>query len=199
MLSRWTIGAIASKKASWSCPVSAMIDCARPGRCKRAGGDDRGAVGKRVDPLADEFDIGMRLDRAGDALREAVAIHRQRRAGGHAVRVAFAQDQRTQRAHLGMQQPDRVLLGIVGAEAVRADQFGELVGLVRGGAFDAAHFAEAHLEAGLGELPGGFGSGEAAADDVDVVHGAAHSAGGQPKEPLPPGYRSIAMIKKTTP
>jgi hypothetical protein len=53
---------------------------------------------------------------------------------------------------------------------VRADHFGEAVGVVRrGGVAAAAHFAEADPEAGLGELPCGFGSGEAATDDVDVV------------------------------
>jgi hypothetical protein len=31
------------------------------------------------------------------------------------------------------------------------------------------HLAEAHVEAGLGELPRRFRSGEAAADNVDVV------------------------------
>lgn len=55
--------------------------------------------------------------------------------------------------------------------------------MVRGRALDAAHFGKADLEARLGELPCGFGTGEAAADDVNVVHGAAHSAAGPEKEP----------------
>jgi hypothetical protein len=43
--------------------------------------------------------------------------------------------------------------------------------VVCGCALDAAHFGEADLEAGFGQLPRGFGTGEAAADDVNVVHG----------------------------
>ena len=38
----------------------------------------------------------------------------------------------------------------------------------------AAHFAEAHAEASLGELPGGLRSGETAADDVNVEGMARH-------------------------
>ena len=65
------------------------------------------------------------------------------------------------------------------AEAVRADHLGEAVGLVRGRRVAAAaHFAEADAQAGFGELPGGFASGEAAADDVDVEgHGRRHCDG----------------------
>jgi hypothetical protein len=66
-------------------------------------------------------------------------------------------------------RPTALLLGIVGAEAVRADQFGKAVALVRRRRLArAAHFGEAHLHAGFGKLPGGLRAGEAAADDVDV-------------------------------
>ena len=127
--------------------------------------------------------LGCAVDRGGDAGGEAVAVHRQRGAGGHAVRVALAQDQRAERAHLGMEQADGVLLGIVRAEAVRAHQLGEVIGVVGGRPLDAAHFGEANLEAGFGQLPRGFGSGEAAADDVNVVHGAPIAQAGARKEP----------------
>ncbi len=40
MLSRWTIGAMASKKASASSPVSARMASARAGEVEGAGGDD---------------------------------------------------------------------------------------------------------------------------------------------------------------
>ena len=77
--------------------------------------------------------------------------------------------ERAERAHLLVEQADGIVLGIVGAEAVRADHLGEAVGLVRRSRVAAAaHFAQAHAQARLGELPGGFGTGEAAADDVDV-------------------------------
>ena len=46
---------------------------------------------------------------------------------------------------------------------------GEAVTLVRGRRIAAAaHLAQAHAQAGLRQLPRGFGSGEAAADDVNV-------------------------------
>ena len=68
-----------------------------------------------------------------------------------------------------MEQADRIVLGIVGAEAVRADQLGQAVGLVRRRHLAAAaHLGQPHLHAGLGELPGGLRSGEAAADDMDL-------------------------------
>ena len=101
--------------------------------------------------------FGMLLDRARDLGGEAVAVDRQRRAGGHAMLVGRAHDQRAERAHLLVEQADGIVLGIVGAEAVRADHLGEAVGLVRRRRVAAAaHFAEAHAQAGLGELPCGF-------------------------------------------
>ena len=56
----------------------------------------------------------------------------------------------------------------VALERVAADEFGEAVGLVRVRGADRAHFVESYVEAALGELPCGFGSGEASADDGDV-------------------------------
>ena len=77
--------------------------------------------------------------------------------------------------HFLVEQADRIAVGIVGTEAVRAHHLGQPVGLVRRRhVAAAAHLAEPHPEAGLGQLPRGFGPGEAAADDVDVEgHGAA--------------------------
>ena len=113
--------------------------------------------------------FGMLLDGPRDLGGESFAVDGQRRAGGNAVLVGRAHDQRIERAHFLMEQADGIVLGIVGAEAVRADHLGQAVGLVRRRhVAAAAHFAQADAEARLGELPGGFGAGEAAADDVDV-------------------------------
>ena len=69
-----------------------------------------------------------------------------------------------------MEQPDRILRVVIRAEAVRADEFGQAVGLMGRRHFAAAaHFRQAHLEAAPGKLPGGFASGEAAADYVDIM------------------------------
>jgi len=68
-----------------------------------------------------------------------------------------------------MQKANGVMLGIVTAEAVAADHLGEAVGLVcRRAAAAPAHFAETDAQTRIGELPGRFGAGEAAADDVNV-------------------------------
>ena len=88
--------------------------------------------------------------------------------------------QRAQRAHLLVEQPDGIVVGIVGAEAVGADHFGETVGLMSGcRVATPAHFAEAHAQARFGELPGGFGSRKTAADDVDVEGHAGALVSGQ--------------------
>jgi len=157
-------------EGAFACFRSNRLGERRPGQ--RAGGDDRGIVGKRIDPLANHRDVRVLLDRAGDFGGEFGAIDRERRARGHAVLVGGAHDQRAEVAHFLVEQPDRIMLGIVRAEAVRADHLGEAVGLVRRRRVAAAaHFTQPHAQAGLGQLPRGFRSGEPAADDVDVeVH-----------------------------
>jgi hypothetical protein len=85
------------------------------------------------------------------------------------MRIARAQDQRAQRAHLCVEQPDRISLRIVRSEAVRADKLGKLIGVVRGRAFNPAHLGEAHADARLRELPRRLGSGEPAADDMHLM------------------------------
>jgi hypothetical protein len=56
---------------------------------------------------------------------------------------------------------------IVGPERVRADQLGQLVGLVGLRAFHAAHFVQNDGHAGIRRLPRCFRSGHAAADDMN--------------------------------
>ena len=67
-----------------------------------------------------------------------------------------------------MQQADRIVLGIIGAEAVGANHLGEAVGLMRRRRSAAApHLAHTHPMPGFGELPGSFATGQAASDDLD--------------------------------
>ena len=112
----------------------------------------------------------MRFEPGGDGIGKAVAVDGERAAGRHLVGVAGRHDQRAGKPHLGMQQADRIALGVVRAEGVGADEFGEAVGLVGVGAAHRAHFVQDDRHAGLGRLPGGFRAGEAAADDVDGLH-----------------------------
>ena len=175
MLSRWTIGAMASKKARASLPVTPAMASARPGAVSgpvaMIVGPD---AGQRVDPLANDLDVGMGGDAGGHLGRKGFAVDRERRAGRNSVLVGSGHDQRAERPHFLVKQADRVVLGIVGAEAVRADHFRQPVGLMRRRPVAAAaHFRQADAQPSFGQLPGGFAPGEPAADDVDVMtHGA---------------------------
>ena len=172
MLSRWTIGAMASKKARASLPVTLAMALGQAGRGQRAGGDDRRAGGGQgVDPLAhDSSMLGWASIARVTSAAKALAVDRQRRPGGDPVRVRRGHDQRIQRAHFLVEQPDRIAGRVVGAEAVRADHFGEPVAVVRrGGVAAAAHFAQANAKTRFGKLPGRFRTGEPAADDVNLV------------------------------
>ena len=83
----------------------------------------------------------MRGQHALDLGAEGVAVDGHRRARGHARGLAGAHDQAVEPTHLVVEQADRVLLVVVGAEGVRAHEFGEPVGVVRRrGVAAAAHF-----------------------------------------------------------
>ena len=66
-----------------------------------------------------------------------------------------------------MQQADRISGPVVGSERVGADELGQAVGLVGVGAAHGAHFMQDNGNASLGDLPGGFGTGETATDDMN--------------------------------
>ena len=139
-------------------------------RSEGAGGDDNAVPrlrGQAGDLAAFHGDERVSGDRLGHRASEAVAVHRQRAARRHLVRVGATQDQRTAAPHLLVQQPDRVVLRVVRPEGVGADQLGELVGAVRLGRADRPHLVQHDGNAALDELPRGFGPGEAAADDVN--------------------------------
>ena len=164
---------MASKKASASSPVSARIVAARSGEVSgpvammtlshSSGGS---ATSPRV-----ERDERLRRQRRRHGRGKSVAVDRQRAAGRHLVAVGRAHDQRAEPAHFRVQQADRVVILVVGAERIRADQFGVAVGLVRGGRAQRPHLVQHDRHAGLRQLPGGFRAGEAAADDVDGFQG----------------------------
>ena len=88
--------------------------------------------------------------------REAVAVDRERAARRHAMRIGGAHDQRAAAPHLLVQQPDRVVLDIVGAERVGAHQLGEAVGDMRRGAAHRPHLVQHDGHAGARQLPSGL-------------------------------------------
>ena len=129
-------------------------------------------IGKRIDPFANHRDPRMSRDRLGHMLSERTPVDRERGPRRNPGPVGRAHHQAAHPAHFLVKQPDCIILGVVRPKAVRTDHLGQLVGLVRRGrAAAAAHFAKAHGQAGLGQLPGRFASGEPAADDLNVeVH-----------------------------
>ncbi|MGY4333133.1 hypothetical protein ACVWWG_007550 [Bradyrhizobium sp. LB7.2] len=141
--------------------------------------DDVAPLGRRqaCNLVAGDLDQGVVVERLGDGRGEAVAIDRQRTAGGHLVGVGRTHDQRVEAAHLGMKQADGVVGGIIRAERVGADELGKSVGAVCLGHAGRPHLVQHHGHAGFGHLPGGFGAGKACADDVHGIGlGSCHGA-----------------------
>ena len=118
---------------------------------------------------------------------EGVAVHGQSTAGRHLVGIGATQDQAVAAAHFFVQQSYRVVLGVVGAERVRAHHLRQPVGLVRLGLADGAHLVQDNRHAGRGDLPSGFAAGETAADDMDGQGCCAH------RVRLPSGNQTVQM------
>ena len=136
-------------------------------RGQRTGRDDDVAPVRRrqaVDFGPMNFDQGMVVQRLGDGGGKSVAVDRQRAAGGNLVGVGRAHDQRTQPAHFGVQQSDRIVGGVVGAERVGAHEFGQAIG-----AMGFGHPAGAHL----------------VQDDAERRHLATCQAASEPARPAP--------------
>ena len=102
----------------------------------------------------------------GDLVGKPLAIHGERGAGRHAARLGGAHHERAEPPHLFLQEADRVI-ELVAAERVAADQLREAVGLVHGRRADGPHFVQRDRHPPRGRLPGGFRTGEPAADDGD--------------------------------
>ncbi len=138
---------MASKNDSASSPVMLRIVSASCGEVSgpvatmtlsqsAGGGGDFAAVDRDQ-----RLGFQRRRNRSG----ETVAIDGERAAGRQLVAIGCAQHQRIEPAHFGMQKADGAAFGIVGAERIGADQFGELSGLVHGGRAQRAAFRAAPL------------------------------------------------------
>ena len=91
IVSKWTIGAMASKKASASAPVASAIASASDGAVRGPVAMiawSQSAGGRPGDLLAGDGDQRMRLEPGGDGGRKAVAVDGERAAGRHLVGVA---------------------------------------------------------------------------------------------------------------
>ena len=110
-----------------------------------------------------------------------------------------AHDDAVQPPHFMVKQTHRVLGVVVRTEAVRADQFGEAIGLVcRRHLAAAAHFRQFHAEAALRELPGGFAASEAAADYVDIMGHRARPSACIGASTRPSVFRCLIALSSST-
>jgi len=187
MESRCTIGAMASKKASAPSPVSPPIACASAGS-QRAGRDDHIVPfgGRQAGDLgALERNERVGEDRGLDGLGEAVAVDGESAAGRHLMGVGRLDYERTERAHLAMQNADRIGRGVVGAEGVGADEFGETGGAVSGRHTGGAHLVQHDRDAGLRGLPRGLRAGQSSADHVNGTHARLVTKLGRSVNPAP--------------
>ena len=141
---------------------------------ERARGDDAGRRNRRR--LATlHRDVRMAGHATVHAFRKEIAIDRECAPCRHSRFVRRDQHHRIQQAHLRLEQPVRV--GDLGAlERVGADEFGEAIRLVRCRAPHRPHLANHHAMATLCELPGGFGTGQPAAYDLDRIARGVHPA-----------------------
>ena len=151
---------MASKKASAASPVSLRSVVGERRRRQRAGGDDDVVpLGRRFENfLAADVDERLAFERRGDGGGKAVTIDRERAARRQLVGVGGVQHQRAEPAHLGMEEADGAAVRVVGAERVRADELGELLGFVHGSRTHRAHLMQHHRHAAARDLPGGLGT-----------------------------------------
>ncbi|XMD21164.1 hypothetical protein BRUC_0892 [Brucella melitensis] len=164
------MGAIASKKASASASVSAAMASASDGAVSGPVAMivvPHSVGGRPVISSRSDGDERMGFQSGGYGLRKAFTVNGQRTASGNLMGIRASHDERSGKAHLGMENTDGVGFCVVGAEGVGADELCKLFGLVRIGAANRAHFVQHDRYAGLCDLPGGFAAGKAAANDVN--------------------------------
>lgn len=102
-----------------------------------------------------------------DVIGKAIPIDGKSAAGGQLVLVGRTEDQRTGTAHFLVQQANGIVLCIIGAEGVRADEFGTAIGLVRIRAADWAHLMKDDRNTRRCKLPRSFRTSQASADDMN--------------------------------
>ena len=142
-------------------------------RGEGSGGHDRdGILRQRDDLAAVDPDLGQRLHRLRHLACEEGAVDGERASRGHAHLVRDADDERAHAAHLFLEQPRR-LIERVAAEAVRADELGQIARLVDRCGPDGPHLAQVDADTAARELPGRFAAREPPADDGDAIPQAA--------------------------
>ena len=120
------------------------------------------------DFFAVDGDAGFGCYAGGYSGGEEFAVYGEGVAGGDGGGVGVGEEEGVGSAHLLLEEPGGGVFGL-GLEGVGADEFGEVGGLVGLGGAGGAHLVEVDFAAEGGGLEGCFGTGEAAADDLDTL------------------------------
>ncbi len=164
---------MASKKASRSCPVAATMLSRQRLRGQRPGGDDgRPIGGERVDPLADDGDVGVRRQSTLDLGAETRRGPPPSPSPRAPARLSPARMIRLSSRRISWwSSPTAFFVVVIRAEASwnRRVRPGRRSGAPASCRRCRAFRTGARLKPRWAKLPGGFASGEPAADDVDVV------------------------------
>ena len=100
------------------------------------------ADGSARDLLAADIDQRMAFERGGDGCRKSLAVDRQRAAGRDLIGSAVRMMSEPSRRISSCSRPTALCSAVVGAERVRADQFGERGGLVGRRGAHGAHLVQ---------------------------------------------------------
>ena len=171
IVSRWTIGAIASKKASASAPVSARDRFRqRPMAVSGPVATIAGSVGQPVDPLAHQLDVRMRRDRLPS--RRPRSRRDPPPAPSPPARDARPRSRRISEPSARISawsSPTALRSGSSERKLFEQTSSASASVWCAAVALDAAHLGQADPEAAAGELPCRLGACEPAADDVNLV------------------------------
>ena len=122
-------------------------------RCQRAAGDDHLALRRNLRGfVADELNAWVRQKPLRHQLRERLAIHGQRLAGGNRCGIGTTHDNAIQLAHLVFEQAAGVG-DMVAFKRVGADNLRRLIALVRRSQLLRPHLDQPHFGPALRRLP----------------------------------------------
>ena len=129
MVSRKTMGAMASKKASASSPVSALIAALSAGVVNGPVAiitEAQSEGGRPVNFVVLYLDARMSRELRGNRGGEFVTVYRESASCGELVPVGRLHDERAGATHLLVQKADCIAFPVIGAERIRADKFAQL-------------------------------------------------------------------------
>ena len=113
-----------------------------------------------------DCDQGMGLNSPGHFGRKPVPIHRQSSTCRNLMQCRHRHDQRARITHFLVQQAHGIVVLVVAAERVGANEFGQTIGLVGVGCHMGTHFVQHHGHTRLGRSPGGLAARHAPANHM---------------------------------